>query len=268
MGAKYIARKIRERGGPIVGGPEWDIRLWAEQAMTTSRPIYLNSALSIALAQPLKANAGWQYLTTAQVTPATVLIDLESTVDIRVGDVFQLVDGVNVAVLTVKVITSATRIEVLAAPGGAYTYTVGSTAGDPDNLGDLAFWLDDGLDDPWISVTKVGSAVPSIPRQLHTKVAATTWEEEGVVVATRSIANHVGARVTVTDVGGKIQIAIPNPMTTAGDVIYGGVAGAETRLAIGTAGAGLKVNAGATAPEWSSSAMADEDLVKKWALIG
>jgi hypothetical protein len=41
-----------------------------------------------------------------------------------------------------------------------------------------------------------------------------------------------------------------NPMTTAGDVVYGGASGAETRLAIGTANQVLAVNAGATAPEW------------------
>lgn len=43
-----------------------------------------------------------------------------------------------------------------------------------------------------------------------------------------------------------------NPMTTAGDVIYGGASGTATRLAIGTAGQVLKVNSGATAPEWAS----------------
>lgn len=41
-----------------------------------------------------------------------------------------------------------------------------------------------------------------------------------------------------------------NPMTTAGDVIYGGASGAPTRLGVGTAGQVLKVNAGATAVEW------------------
>lgn len=44
-----------------------------------------------------------------------------------------------------------------------------------------------------------------------------------------------------------------NPMTTAGDVIYGGASGAPTRLAVGTAGQVLTVNAGATAPEWAAA---------------
>lgn len=41
-----------------------------------------------------------------------------------------------------------------------------------------------------------------------------------------------------------------NPMTTAGDIIYGGASGAPTRLGIGTAGQVLKVNSGATALEY------------------
>jgi len=45
---------------------------------------------------------------------------------------------------------------------------------------------------------------------------------------------------------------VKNPMTTAGDVIYGGVSGAQTRLGIGTANQVLTVNAGATAPEWKN----------------
>lgn len=46
-----------------------------------------------------------------------------------------------------------------------------------------------------------------------------------------------------------------NPMTTAGDMIYGGVDGAATRLAKGTAGQVLTMNSGATAPEWGKGAM-------------
>lgn len=45
-----------------------------------------------------------------------------------------------------------------------------------------------------------------------------------------------------------------NPMTTAGDMIYGGVDGAATRLDKGTAGQVLTMNSGATAPEWGTVA--------------
>ena len=42
-----------------------------------------------------------------------------------------------------------------------------------------------------------------------------------------------------------------NPMTTAGDVIVGGVSGTPTRLGMGTAGQVLKVNASATGLEFA-----------------
>jgi hypothetical protein len=48
--------------------------------------------------------------------------------------------------------------------------------------------------------------------------------------------------------------AIPkSTVTTAGDVIYATGSGAVTRLGIGTAGQVLKVNSGATAPEWAAA---------------
>jgi len=44
-----------------------------------------------------------------------------------------------------------------------------------------------------------------------------------------------------------------NPMTTTGDTIYSSSGSTPARLAIGTAGQVLKVNAGATAPEWGAA---------------
>jgi len=54
----------------------------------------------------------------------------------------------------------------------------------------------------------------------------------------------------VTPAGG----GMTNPMTTQGDVIYGGTSGAPTRLAKGTAGQVWTMNAAATAPEWATAA--------------
>jgi hypothetical protein len=45
-----------------------------------------------------------------------------------------------------------------------------------------------------------------------------------------------------------------NPMTTTGDVIYSSPGSTPVRLGIGTAGQVLKVNSGATAPEWGTAA--------------
>ena len=43
-----------------------------------------------------------------------------------------------------------------------------------------------------------------------------------------------------------------NPMSTQGDIIYGGASGTPTRLAKGTAGQVLTMNSGATTPEWAN----------------
>lgn len=56
--------------------------------------------------------------------------------------------------------------------------------------------------------------------------------------------------------------AIPkSTVTTAGDVIYATGSGAVTRLGIGTAGQVLKVNSGATAPEWGAAASGSMTLL-------
>jgi hypothetical protein len=44
-----------------------------------------------------------------------------------------------------------------------------------------------------------------------------------------------------------------NPMTTTGDTIYSSSGSTPARLGIGTAGQVLKVNSGATAPEWGAA---------------
>lgn len=47
---------------------------------------------------------------------------------------------------------------------------------------------------------------------------------------------------------------VADVITTAGDLIYGTAADTVARLGIGTAGQVLKVNSGATAPEWAAPA--------------
>lgn len=49
-----------------------------------------------------------------------------------------------------------------------------------------------------------------------------------------------------------VDTKMANPMTTQGDIIYGGSSGTPTRLSKGTAGQVLTMNSGATTPEWST----------------
>jgi hypothetical protein len=46
---------------------------------------------------------------------------------------------------------------------------------------------------------------------------------------------------------------LSNPLTTTGDIIYSSSGSTAARLGIGTAGQVLKVNSGATAPEWGAA---------------
>jgi hypothetical protein len=56
---------------------------------------------------------------------------------------------------------------------------------------------------------------------------------------------------------------VADVVTTAGDLIYGTAADTVARLGIGTAGQVLKVNSGATAPEWGAGPTSGLTLVTK-----
>jgi len=75
-----------------------------------------------------------------------------------------------------------------------------------------------------------------------------------------------GKLYTKNDAGTEICLSekLNNPMTSAGDLIYGGADGAPTRLEKGTAGQVLQQNAGETAPEWADSPLADYELIASW----
>jgi len=63
--------------------------------------------------------------------------------------------------------------------------------------------------------------------------------------------------------------AVPkSTVTTAGDVIYATGSAAVTRLGIGTAGQVLRVNSGATAPEWATPATGGLTLLSTTSLTG
>lgn len=70
----------------------------------------------------------------------------------------------------------------------------------------------------------------------------------------RYTSKHTGKEIddAVDAVGSIPENIMANPMTAAGDLIVGGTDGEPARLAKGTAGQVLKMNAGATAPEWAA----------------
>ena len=97
------------------------------------------------------------------------------------------------------------------------------------------------------TVTSVGMSVPTF-----LSVTPSTITTSGTFAVTLS-----GTALPIAN-GGTGQTTAPlafnalSPMTTAGDIIYGGTSGAGTRLGVGTAGQVLTVNSGATAPQWTT----------------
>lgn len=74
--------------------------------------------------------------------------------------------------------------------------------------------------------------------------------------AASAISNTPSGNIAATTVQAAINELdsekMTNPMTTQGDIIYGGASGAPTRLAAGTANQILGMNSGATAPEYKT----------------
>ena len=96
-------------------------------------------------------------------------------------------------------------------------------------------------------VTSVSMSVPAF-----LSVTPSTITSTGTFAVTLS-----GTALPILN-GGTGQTTAPlafnalSPMTTAGDIIYGGTSGAGTRLGVGSAGQVLTVNSGATAPQWTT----------------
>ena len=88
----------------------------------------------------------------------------------------------------------------------------------------------------------------------HTGAEVDSAVTKGLLIPTPASSSDAGKVPTVNSSGTGYELAtqagMANPMTTAGDIIYGGSSGTPTRLAKGTAGQVLKMNSGATAPEW------------------
>jgi hypothetical protein len=73
-----------------------------------------------------------------------------------------------------------------------------------------------------------------------------TGDIEGVTAGVGISGGGTSGTVTVTN-------SMATAITTAGDTLYGTGSGTFSRLGIGTAGQVLKVNSGATAPEWGAA---------------
>jgi hypothetical protein len=70
--------------------------------------------------------------------------------------------------------------------------------------------------------------------------------------ATKNAATATLTNKTIDAANNTLVGVMSNPMTTGGDIVYGGASGTPTRLANGTNGQYLKSNGGTAAPSWQS----------------
>ncbi len=149
----------------------------------------------------------------------------------------------------------------------------GGTAGAPTRLGigtsGQVLSVSSGGLPAWTSLSGTGTVTSITAGTGLTGGTITTsgtigLDTSGVTAGSYGSASAVP--VLTVDATGRITAAstaaisaggMTNPMTTAGDLIYGGTSGAPKRLGIGTAGQVLKVNSGATGYEFGSQATGD-----------
>lgn len=102
----------------------------------------------------------------------------------------------------------------------------------------------------------IGSSLPSA--SLHIRSGSTILAPLKFTSGTNLTTPETGAmeyngtNLFFTPSGTTRKTIAYNPMTTGGDLIYGGASGVETRLANGTAGQFLKSNGTTLAPTWGS----------------
>jgi hypothetical protein len=125
---------------------------------------------------------------------------------------------------------------------------------EPPGVSWTNFDITDGSDDTTLARTTGGTSVVQ------------TWESaalESEAVWTLTLTGEFNSAALVANSGGALTWAgVPlmgNPMTTAGDIIIGGTAGAPTRLAAGSNGHVLALVSGS--PAWAAQANPVESII-------
>lgn len=131
------------------------------------------------------------------------------------------------------------------------------------NGGDIGFF-DQGANPAVVSInsageTSIGAASANVSAMLDVTSTTKGFLKPRMTTTQRNAIASTATGLEVFDTtlgrsyyydGSAWRQVMPNPMTTGGDLVYGGTSGIATRLANGTAGQYLKSNGGTAAPSW------------------
>lgn len=126
-----------------------------------------------------------------------------------------------------------------------------------------ALWVDAGnvrFDEDIIWLSGQTFAQRGILAHANTGIRTYTFPDADATLLYSGGALGTPASGTLTNCAGYPGTSL-TVINAAGDIIYGTAADTATRLAIGTAGQLLRVNAGATAPEWGADLAASDTVV-------
>jgi hypothetical protein len=148
----------------------------------------------------------------------------------------------------------AGQIASLQMPGGVTTVTFTNVGGVIQ-----AVVIFEGIPTGVGSVTSVGMTVPSRQTVSGSPVtgagtlAITDNSQSANLVFAGPASGSATAPTFRALVSADVPSSLTNPMTTEGDIIYGGASGAPTRLAAGTSGQVLQTNGSSAAPSWAAA---------------
>jgi len=161
--------------------------------------------------------------------------------------------------------TDAASLATIQDGTGIYSATVGGTA-DAITLtpspaitayaaGQAFYWIASGANTTAVTLAVSGLASPKAVTKNGSTALIAGDIPSGALVGAR----YDGTRFQLVTVG---AAALPlSIIDAAGDLIYGTAADTAAKLALGTAGQLLTVNAGATAPAWASTTTVYNDVV-------